>query len=295
VLLLCGLATFINPETYKVYHYVYTVVTDPASQQFVTEWQPPQVNQVLSIMLFYAPFFLGLLTLAYCRIKPDLTEIALFFGFAVFAMMSTRNAAWFGTVAYPILARYLPIIDLQPLMALRRFRAIGWFFRVSERSSSERPVYNRINVVIAVLAIGLLIAQSPWVRPRLYKVPLWDKQTPVGAAEYIHQHGLAGNIFHPQIFGDYLIWRLWPQQRSFIDGRVHLFGLDFVKEYQLLLYACRWEDVLSRWNIKYLLLHNTSDDEEAPKLIDSARTSGLWKQVYVDDVAVLFEKVTPSQ
>ena len=41
VLLLCGLATFINPETYKVYHYVYTVVTDPASQQFVTEWQPP--------------------------------------------------------------------------------------------------------------------------------------------------------------------------------------------------------------------------------------------------------------
>ncbi|PYR84348.1 MAG: hypothetical protein DMG18_09915 [Acidobacteria bacterium] len=97
VLLLCGLATFINPETYKVYHYVYTVVTDPASQQFVTEWQPPQVNQVLGIMLFYAPFFLGLLILAYSRIKPDLTEIALFFGFAVFAMMSTRNAAWFGT------------------------------------------------------------------------------------------------------------------------------------------------------------------------------------------------------
>ena len=295
VLLLCGLATFINPETYKVYHYVYTVVTDPASQQFVTEWQPPQVNQVLGIMLFYAPFFLGLLILAYSRIKPDLTEIALFFGFAVFAMMSTRNAAWFGTVAYPILARYLPIVDLQPLMTLRRFRAIDRFFRVSEGSSAERPAYSRLNVVIAVLAIGVLIAQSPWIRPRLYKVPLWDKQTPVGAAEYIHQHGLAGNTFHPQIFGDYLIWRLWPQQRSFIDGRVHLFGLDFVKQYRLLLYDSHWEDLLLRWNIKYLLLHNTSDDEEARRLIESARTSGLWKQVYVDDVAVLFEKVTPSQ
>ncbi len=295
VLLLCGLATFINPETYKVYHYVYTVVTDPASQQFVTEWQPPQVNQVLGIMLFYAPFFLGLLILAYSRIKPDLTEIALFFGFAVFAMMSTRNAAWFGTVAYPMLSRYLPLIDLQPLMTLRRFRAIDWFFRVSEENGSETPGYSRINVVIAVLAIGVLIAQSPWIRPGLYQVPLWDKQTPVGAAEYIHQHGLAGNTFHPQIFGDYLIWRLWPQQRSFIDGRVHLFGLDFVKQYRLLLYDSHWEDLLLRWNIKYLLLHNTSDDEEARRLIESARTSGLWKQVYVDDVAVLFEKVTPSQ
>ena len=295
MLLLCGLVTLINPETYKVYHYVYTVVTDPASQEFVTEWQPPQVNQVLGILLFYGPFFLGLLSFAYSRIKPDLTEIVLFFGFAVFAMMSTRNAAWFGTVAFPILARYLPIIDLQPLITLRRFRATDWFFRLSEESLSERPVYSRINVVIAVFAVGVLIAQSPWIRPTLYKVPLWDKQTPVGAAAYIHQRGLAGNIFHAQMFGDYLIWRLWPQQRSFIDGRVHLFGLDFVKEYQLLLYACRWEDVLSRWNIKYLLLHNTSDDEEARKLIESARTSGLWKQVYEDDVTVLFEKVTPSQ
>ena len=295
MLLLCGLVTLINPETYKVYHYVYTVVTDPASQEFVTEWQPPQVNQVLGILLFYGPFFLGLLSFAYSRIKPDLTEIVLFFGFAVFAMMSTRNAAWFGTVAFPILARYLPIIDLQPLITLRRFRATDWFFRLSEESLSERPVYSRINVVIAVFAVGVLIAQSPWIRPTLYKVPLWDKQTPVGAAAYIHQRGLAGNIFHAQMFGDYLIWRLWPQQRSFIDGRVHLFGLDFVKQYQLLLYGCRWEDLLSRWNIQYLLLHNRTDDEEARKLIESARTSGLWKQVYEDDVTVLFEKVTPSQ
>ena len=295
VLLLCGLVTLMNPETYKVYHYVYTVVTDPASQEFVTEWQPPQVNQVLGILLFYGPFFLGLLSFAYSRIKPDLTEIVLFFGFAVFAMMSTRNAAWFGTVAFPILARYLPIIDLQPLITLRRFRATDWFFRLSEESLSERPVYSRINVVIAVFAVGVLIAQSPWIRPTLYKVPLWDKQTPVGAAAYIHQRGLAGNIFHAQMFGDYLIWRLWPQQRSFIDGRVHLFGLDFVKQYQLLLYGCRWEDLLSRWNIQYLLLHNRTDDEEARKLIESARTSGLWKQVYEDDVTVLFEKVTPSQ
>jgi len=295
MLLLCGLVTLINPETYKVYHYVYTVVTDPASQEFVTEWQPPQVNQVLGILLFYGPFFLGLLSFAYSRVKPDLTEIVLFFGFAVFAMMSTRNAAWFGTVAYPILARYLPIIDLQPLITLRRFRATDWFFRLSEESLSERPVYSRINVVIAVFAVGVLIAQSPWIRPTLYKVPLWDKQTPVGAAAYIHQRGLAGNIFHAQMFGDYLIWRLWPQQRSFIDGRVHLFGLDFVKQYQLLLYGCRWEDLLSRWNIQYLLLHNRTDDEEARKLIESARTSGLWKQVYEDDVTVLFEKVTPSQ
>lgn len=295
VLLFCGLATLINPETYKVYDYVRTVVTDQGSQQFVAEWQPPRVNQLLGIMLFYGPFFLGLLVLAYNRIKPDLTEAALFCGFAVFAMISTRNAAWFGTVAYPILARYLPMVDLRPLMALRRFRAIDWVFRLAEGTSDERPVYNRINIAIAAVAVAVLIAQSPWVRPKLYKVPLWDRQTPVAAAEFIHEHGLTGNIFHPQIFGDYLIWRLWPQQKSFFDGRVHLFGLDFVRQYGLLLYDSHWEDRLARWNIKYMLLRTAPDDEEVLKVIASARTSGRWKQLYEDDISVLFEKVALSQ
>jgi hypothetical protein len=295
VFLLCGLATLINPETYKVYDYVQTVVTDPASRQFVVEWQPPKVNELLGIIIFYGPFFLGLVILAYSRIKPDFTEIALFFGFAVFALVSTRNAAWFGTVAFPILSRYLPIVDLQPLMALRRFRGIDWLFRLSEGTSSETPVHYRINIVIAAAAMGVLIAQSPWIGPNLNKVPLWQKETPVGAADYIDQHRLTGNIFHPQIFGDYLIWRLWPQQKSFFDGRVHIFGLDFAKQYSLLLYDSHWEDILARWNIKYLLLQNTSDDEEVRKAIESARTSGRWKQIYKDDVAVLFEKVTLSQ
>src|SRR5205809_250202 len=175
VLLFCGLATLINPETYKVYDYVRTVVTDQGSQQFVAEWQPPRVNQLLGIMLFYGPFFLGLLVLAYNRIKPDLTEAALFCGFAVFAMMFTRNAAWFGTMAYPILARYLPMVDLRPLMALRRFRAIDWVFRLAEGNSSERPVYNRINIAIAAVAFAVLIAQSAWVWPRLFKLRLRDR------------------------------------------------------------------------------------------------------------------------
>src|SRR5437667_241695 len=241
-------------------------------------------------MLFYGPFFLGLLVLAYNRIKPDLTEAALFCGFAVFAMRSTRNAAGFGTVSYPILARYLPMVDLRPLMALRRFRAIDWVFRLAEGNSSERPVYNRINIAIAAVAVAVLIAQSPWVRPRLYKVPLWDRQTPVAAAEFIHGHALTGNIFHPQIFGDYLIWRLWPEQKSFFDGRVHLYGLEFIRQYSRLLSDSHWEDLLARWNIKYLLFHKSSDDNDNLKAIQAARASSRWRQIYEDDISVLYEK-----
>lgn len=292
VLLLCSVATFVNPEFYKVYDYVRTVVMDGGSQQFVTEWQPPRINQAVGIALFYAPFFAGLLIFAYARIKPDLTEMTLFLGFAIFAMMSIRNSVWFGTVAYPMLARYLPAVDAKALKPLRRFHVVetlsGW---IDDTHHSE-PVRSRLNAVLASLALLLLVTQSPWVRPNLHKTSLLDKQTPVGAMEFIHQRHLSGNIFHPQIFGDYLIWRLWPEQKSFFDGRVHLFGLDFVRQYGLLLSDSRWEDRLAQWNIRYLLFYK-GGDEESLKAIETARNSGRWKHLYEDDISVLFEKESP--
>ena len=38
----CIVATFINPETYRIYQYLQTVLADQASQRLVMEWQPPR-------------------------------------------------------------------------------------------------------------------------------------------------------------------------------------------------------------------------------------------------------------
>jgi hypothetical protein len=289
VLLFCSAATLLNPETYKIYEYVRTVVSDPASQQFVAEWQPPRVNQLLGIVLFYGPWLSGLLIFVYAHKKPDLTETALFFGFGVFAMMATRNAAWFSIVAIPIMARYLPTLDLRSLLPLRRFRLINRIFECSERSDIESAGQRRLNVVIATLAMLVLVAQSPWIRPTLNKASLLDKKTPVGAADFIEQHGLSGHIFHAQIFGDYLIWRLWPKQKSFLDGRVHLFGLEFIRQYTGLLRDSHWEEILQRWDIRYMLLSKSPEEEDELKTIEVIRKSSRWTKLYEDDVSILFE------
>ena len=111
---------------------------------------------------------------------------------------------------------------------------------------------------------------------------------------FIEQQGLAGHIFHPQVFGDYLIWRLWPKQKSFVDGRVHLFGPDLFRESGVLLYNSRWEDMPASWDIQYILL-NKAGDNDTVKTIASTRTSTRWTKLYEDDISILFEKnhVTP--
>src|SRR5262249_5001072 len=124
------------------------------------------------------------------------------------------------------------------MLPLRRFRRIDalalWLAR---RKEVVAPIRYRLNRQSAVLMLPVTELVSPWVDPHLgnqaFGNTLWETSTPVGAMDFIQQQGLQGNIFHPQIYGDYLIWRLWPQQRTFIDGRVHLFDDSVIRDYRL--------------------------------------------------------------
>jgi hypothetical protein len=288
---LSALTTLVNPEGYKVYDYVRTVVADEASQKLVAEWQPPRVNDAAGIVLFYAPFFLTLLVFIYTRVKPDLTDLALFIGFGAFGLTALRNGAWFSIIAYPLLARYISHVDFRALLPLRRFgvidRGASWF---DQGRSHGEPEYPRINVLLASLAVLLLLLQTPWVRPTLYTTSLIQPGTPIGAMDYIERHKLDGNIFHPQIFGDYLIWRLWPEQKSFFDGRVHIFGLDFVEKYLSIYHDSQWESSLQKWNIQYVLLSKLSTEKDSIDMIATVKQSGRWEKLYEDDVSILFTK-----
>jgi hypothetical protein len=139
--------------------------------------------------------------------------------------------------------------------------------------------------------LTIVVLVSPWIYPHLgnpaFGSTLWETSTPVGAMDYIHQHFLQGNIFHPQIYGDYLIWRLSPEQRSFIDGRVHLFDDSVVRDYRMAFNDSHWDERLARYDIKYLLL--SKDEDENRMMLETARASGAWRLLYEDSVSVLFE------
>ena len=73
-MVLCAIATLVNPELHNVYGYVYSVVTDPSSRMFVMEWQPPRVMSLQGWVLFYASFFMTIVALIYSRVRVNLTD-----------------------------------------------------------------------------------------------------------------------------------------------------------------------------------------------------------------------------
>jgi hypothetical protein len=289
VFILSALATLLNPEGLGIYDYVRSVMADTASQRLVAEWQPPRINELSGILLFYVPFFAAILAFAYSRRRPDWTEMTLFLAFAAFGLTALRNGAWFAMITYPLLARYLSFVDFSALRAIRRFRVMDRLASFMKSDDDEELSYSPMNLFVATVAGLVLILQSPWVQAGVFHNSLIQRGTPVAAVEFISEHHLTGNIFHPQIFGDYLIWRLWPAQRSFFDGRVHIFGEEFVREYQRAFRDSHWEELLARWNIRYLLLSKSAGERDSREMIQSARASGHWKVLYEDEDAVLFE------
>lgn len=297
-LVLAVIATIVNPEVHRIYAYVRAVATNPASQTLVLEWQPPRINEAVGIVLFYGPFFITWLTLLGATRKPDLVDLVLVLTFSVLGLSALRNGVWFAMIAAPMVARYYPTIDFSPLTrSIQRFalgqRLAGWLVA---RGKNAAPIRYRLNRQIAVLLLTIVVLVSPWIYPKLgnpaFGNTLWEKSTPVSAMDYIEQNGLKGNIYHPQIYGDYLIWRLWPLQRSFVDGRVHLFDNSVIRDYRLAFIDPHWDERLAWYDIKYLLL--SKEEEENRAMIESARNGGVWNVLYEDATSILFDRVNDN-
>jgi hypothetical protein len=287
VLLLSILATLVNPEGYGVYDYIITVVNDPSSQLFVMEWQPPAIKTIGGILMFFLPFFLTMVALVLSEKRPSLIDLTLFACFSIFALTAVRNCAWFLMIVGPILARYLALVPWANLASTlwrgNRTKKMGM-----EITSTQKM--RGINLAVAALLIVLVVVKSPWWRSQYLGDSLLKAEIPVGAVDYIEQNDLRGNIFHLQGYGDYMLWRLWPKQKVFFDGRVHIYGEEFVRAYLEIMQGIDWEERLSKQNIRFVLLPKDNTEKGARGLIGKIRHSSSWKLLFEDENSVLWEK-----
>jgi hypothetical protein len=139
-------------------------------------------------------FFTALAVLAFSWKKVRLPHWILFAAFSIASWTAFRNILFTGFLAPVLIAAYFP-------WRWRAPRLLGW----------ATPL-----VVIAAIAAAIFagLAQGSFFQLRAAE---WT--IPSGAADYLLANHIRGPIFNTYEQGGYLIWRLWPQQRVFIDGR----------------------------------------------------------------------------
>jgi hypothetical protein len=287
ILALTGAATLANPDGIGIYGFVRSIQESRAVQDQVVEWQPPRIDQWEGVLVFYAPFFIALAALLASGMLLGLTEIVLLLGAAAFGLKAYRNGIWFALLAAPLMCRALTC-----LVASYGER---WSTRKSSRlndapATPDRPV---LTYAMAVVLIGFTVVLSPWVYPhvkRTGRTDLLAAGTPVGAMDYIAEYHLQGKMFHTQSYADYLLWRLWPEQQTFVDGRIHLFSDEILNDYRAAFEDPHWQARLAKYQIRLLLLDK--GDAQSRKMIEEARSSAQWRRHYEDEMSILFEKLT---
>lgn len=175
------------------------------------------------------------------------------------------------------------------------------FIKFSARLPNKRAMLYGATAAAALL-VGFAVVQSI-ERTKLNETsrstfgagPSW--WFPDRAAEFIQSENLPGEIFNTYIEGGYLVWKLGPERRDYIDGRAIPFGKSaFLHQSEILQSSPDspiWRAEADRYNINTVILPLNRFESVLGEL-KSFCTSSEWRPVYLDETAAVFVRRKPE-
>ena len=200
-------------------------------------------------------------------------------GFGALALAIARNIPLFCLVAAPILTQW----------ARRALEPVVPFTRLEERLSTiESSLRGYFWAPLAFLLTTLILALSASGSNRtLYSYNA--ASFPVKAVDWIGAHPQQGNMLNDLNWGGYILYRLWPTHRVFIDSQSDFYGEEFIRQYDSIITGKDgWADLLADWQVEWMIIAPGS------RLATLARLEPEWKVTYEDAIAVILERL-PAQ
>ena len=205
------------------------------------------------------------------RRRVRLADWLLFAAFSAAALAAGRNVVLIGFLAPVLIAAYIP-----------------W--------KRPAPAFARYVVPAALLA-GVAVGTA---RGEFFQLRAAEWRYPKGAADFLLAHHVSQPIFNTYEYGGYLMWRLWPQNRVFIDGRA--LSESVFLDYARILYNHDDSDgrsgmqLLDDYGVQAIVMNAFQYSNGlvymlAPALADPAQKE--WKLVYTDPQALVFMRQPP--
>jgi hypothetical protein len=259
ILVLMILVVPLNPNGVRMYSYPLETVTDPIIQSQINEWQSPDFHRLELQPLAW--FIMGTLTaLAFARRRPSFTRFLLVAVTLFEALRSVRLIPLFVLSAVPIVSDAVPIEATSTALRVRGLRVLNW-----------------------ALLGAILLASTVYAATVIRNQPDSERAFfPVAAVDFIQKEGLTGRMFNRYEWGGYLVWRLYPQQRVFIDGRADVYGAlieDYLATYRA---APTWRAILEKYDVEWVLIPPQA------ALAALLEGDGKWREVFQDPHAVIF-------
>jgi hypothetical protein len=282
-------ASLVNPYGYGLHVHVYRYLASRWLMNHIDEFLSPNFHGVAE-QCFVLLLLITIVGLAVGR-NPPLAHVFVVLFAAGSGLYSSRSipvsSLLLALVVGPLLSRSVADGSVNPRFSsdlqkfLSNWKAFG-ARRCSMESRLRGHVWPLAVFVAALLACshGGRLGSLPWLDAHFD-----TERFPVQACEVISRRGIQEPIFAPDFWGGYLIYRLYPQTRVFVDDRHDFYGEEFLKGY---LRAVRltpdWEGFLNDRRVNWLLLPTGSS------LANMVDQSPQWRVVYRDRTGVLLER-----
>ncbi|TSC53576.1 MAG: hypothetical protein LiPW39_195 [Parcubacteria group bacterium LiPW_39] len=284
---LMGLVTLINPNGWRgaLYplfvfgNYGYTIVENQSPWFLETLMDNPAIT-------FFKITLIALLisfVLNFRRIRPFYLLNSLLF--VILSWSAVRNFPFLGLAALPVL--------VENFSSVRENYAR--YFIKWERSKLRVFLRFLTILIIFVILIGSVYAA---VSSRYYlkflKSERFGLNVPVGAGaavDFLKANKISGRLFNNFDIGSYLIWRLYPEQKVFVDGRPEAYPANFLESVYISMQTdpAVWrhyaDDV---YKIDYVFFAHTDATPWGRKFLQNIAADANWVMVYLDPTAAIW-------
>ncbi len=279
LLLGCSVSSLLNPYGVRLHLHIFEYLRAGWIKDMVQEFQAPTFRS--EGQLQFEVLLLAGLIAAGCLLRKRLFAEAFWIVLLGHAsLISVRHAPLYAAVAAPLVA--CQIGEWWSAGVETRKRSSAWRI-LYQLGTDLEPAFRRTSVWPVTLILALVALDAPLKWPR-------DFPSEVFPAEIIQRHaGLiaSGRLLTPDQWGDYIIYRFYPRQKVYVDGRSDFYGEKLAQEYlHLLQGAYDWRAILDRNGFTVALLPVNWPLASMLKLDPS------WQVVEDDTKVVLFQRLS---
>ncbi len=299
VLSLAG--ALINPFFHRVYGVSFDITSLHESGVFRNlEWLPPRWP---SHWLFFVLVAASAAVVAAHWRRPCWPAVLNLAFVAFIALNYVRNLAFFGLLAPIYLTAMIGPPDGSP----------------DDGQPDDGPpdgppswrqrLSNLLPAPIATAILALLAASFLTGNPRFVTgLGVDEHRLPVAAVDFLDTAKPSGHLLNDHPFGGYVIWRLFPDARVFIDGRDDIFADLRARLGRAVVDSRLWTELLAEYQVSHTLLAYLDRLEEVripdpgggpprislrPYAVNHFPPS-TWALVYFDDVAMVHVRRGPE-